>query len=245
MASDEDHEMQDVIKASSDSYCEAERHKSELKPSARQDSGNATKSSEDPDSSHQDEGPIGTPRPTIDDRIKEIIQDTSLRQALEMPKLDDINGDTYIFIDPPQKQPEMSDNDYKHYKQRYEEPILVNRKSLVNASKSFFEPKFSSTSQFRELRRRGLVGKLPNNIRYVIDLTPPNEGEEAVHLTTMLCCSEGVRLWYQANAIWSVSTLLVGGEEDFTSKSSRENSVEDTRFPTVRIPRFGFFNGIN
>jgi len=117
MASGEDHEMQDVIKASLDSYREAERHKSELKPSARQDSGTATKSSEDPDSSHQDEGPIGTPRPTIDDRIEEIIQDTSLRQALEMPKLDDINGDTYIFIDPPQKQPEMSDNDYKHYKQ--------------------------------------------------------------------------------------------------------------------------------
>lgn len=42
---------------------------------------------------------------------------------------------------------------------------------------------------------------------------------EAVFLTTELCCSEGVRLWYQSNTIWNVSKTLVKGEEEYSSVS--------------------------
>lgn len=42
---------------------------------------------------------------------------------------------------------------------------------------------------------------------------------DAVFLTTELCCSEGVRLWYQSNAIWSVSKTLVKGAEEYSSVS--------------------------
>ena len=49
---------------------------------------------------------------------------------------------------------------------------------------------------------------------------------DAVFLTTELCCSEGVRLWYQSNQIWNVSKALVKGNEEFFSVSPK----------TVRTP---------
>ena len=44
---------------------------------------------------------------------------------------------------------------------------------------------------------------------------------DAVFLTTQLCCSEGVRLWYQSNQVWNVSKTLVKGEEEYSSISPK------------------------
>ena len=153
-------------------------------------------------------------RISIEDRIKDLV----LRAATELPLVDDLHADTWVFIDPPQKQPEQDQHDYQHYVKRYEAPIPMKKETLVKYS-PFLTKAFAPTAQFRINRRRKLVKELADNpnIKYVIDLTPPTEGEEAVYLTTELCCSEGIRLWYQAGEIWKVSKLLVGGEEEYTS----------------------------
>ena len=157
-------------------------------------------------------------RVSIDDRIK----DMALRAAIELPVVRDPRADTWVFIDPPQKQPEQDQNDYEHYIKRYEAPIAMRKDTLVKYS-PVLERMFLPTAQHRITRRRNLVRQLRNfpNIKYVIDLTPPTEGEEAVYLTTELCCSEGVRLWYQAREIWKVAKTLVGGEEEYTSEKSK------------------------
>ncbi|MCJ1451457.1 hypothetical protein MMC28_001794 [Mycoblastus sanguinarius] len=149
--------------------------------------------------------------------IDDMIQDLSLRAALELPLFHDSHGDTYLYIDPPEMQPEQDYLDYELYVKRYKQPILVKKEALVALNSPFFEKAFGPTAQFRLLRRRKLVDKLPPHVKYVIDLTPPSEGEEAVYLTTLLCCSEGVRLWYQSSEIWKVSKILVGGQEEYSS----------------------------
>ena len=153
-------------------------------------------------------------RVSIDDRIK----DMALRAAVELPVVRDPQADTWVFIDPPQKQPEQDQQDYEHYVKRYEAPIAMRKDTLVKYSQ-VIEKMFHPTAQHKVTRRRNVVKQLRNspNIKYVIDLTPPTEGEEAVYLTTELCCSEGVRLWYQAREIWMVLKILVGGEEEYTS----------------------------
>lgn len=132
----------------------------------------------------------------------------------------DLYGDTWVYIDPPPRQPEQDELDYQRYTKRYEQPILVKKETLTKYT-SFFDEKnlFGPTAQFRIVRRRQLADKLRNspNVKYVLDLTPPAEGDDAVYLTQELCCSEGVRLWYQASDIWRVSKILVGGKEEYTS----------------------------
>ena len=157
-------------------------------------------------------------RVSIEDRIK----DMALRAAIELPVVHEPYADTWVFIDPPQKQPEQDPQDYEHYIKRYEAPISMRKDTLVKHTR-FFDRMFLPTAQHKITRRRNLVKQLRSfpNIKYVIDLTPPTEGEEAVYLTTELCCSEGVRLWYQAREIWMVAKILVGGEEEYTSVKSK------------------------
>lgn len=157
-------------------------------------------------------------RVSIDDRIK----DMALCAAIELPVVRDPHADTWVFIDPPQKQPEQDPQDYENYIKRYEAPIAMRKDTLTKHTR-FFDRMFLPTAQHKITRRRNLVKQLRNfpNIKYVIDLTPPTEGEEAVYLTTELCCSEGVRLWYQAREIWMVAKILVGGEEEYTSIKSK------------------------
>ncbi len=160
-------------------------------------------------------------RVNIEDRIKEM----SLLPALELPFVCDPTGDTWVYIDPPPKQPEQDELDYARYTKRYEFPMLVKKAALLehctpDPEVEFnFQTLFGPSAQFRTIRRRKLSDKVRDspNVKYVIDLTPPTEGDDAVYLTTELCCSKSVRLWYQASDIWNVSSILVGGSEEYTS----------------------------
>ena len=111
-------------------------------------------------------------RVSIDDRIN----DMTMRAANQLPIVHDSNGDTFIFIDPPQRQPEQDEDDYERYIKRYEAPILMQKDILTEYSPGLAKL-FGPSEQYRFVRRRKLVNKLPSQVKYVIDLTPPNEGE--------------------------------------------------------------------
>ena len=155
-------------------------------------------------------------RVSIEDRIN----DMTKQAAVELPTVYDPMGDTLIYIDPPQRQPEQDEYEYELYIKRYTVPMLMKKHTLTRYSPGLAKL-FGPTEQYRFLRRRKLANRLPGNVKYVIDLTPPSEGEDAVFLTTELCCSEGVRLWYQSNQIWSVSKTLVEGTEEHSSVSPK------------------------
>ncbi|KAL8769519.1 MAG: hypothetical protein Q9209_004580 [Squamulea sp. 1 TL-2023] len=168
--------------------------------------------SQDPSKDDTPPTALTPPRQTIEDRIKEM-QATSVD---ELPWTDDRDGDTYIFIDPPAKQPEQTDHMYDNYVERYRRPFVIRSDRLQALHSPFFERILGPTYQFRTIRRRCLHGQLPSHIKYVIDLTPPSEGEDAAWLMTELCCVEGVRNWNQGWTRWDISKTLVGGEDEFT-----------------------------
>lgn len=175
--------------------------------------------------------PVTTPQPQPLGRpgIEDYIQDIALRKAMEFPMINDANADTWIFIDAPPQQPEQDDLDYSQYKQRCCYPHAMQKAALQRLSSPVINRMLEPTMQHRTLRRRNLVNRLPPTIKYVLDLTPPAEGEDAVWCTASLCCPEGIRLWRLAAAIWKISPSMVGGEEDFTSLTSRMAS-KNVRF---------------
>ena len=153
------------------------------------------------------------PRYNIDDCIREL----SAAKPAQLPHICDPVGDTWIFIDPPAKQPEQTRVDYEEYRRKFEQPYRMDSDRLSRAS-PYFRDRLAPSAQYRTLRRRRLVGQLPPEIKYVLDLTPPSEGDDAVYLTASLCCPEGVRFWYQAGDIWQISDSLVGGHEEYHSR---------------------------
>lgn len=111
-------------------------------------------------------------RVSIEDRIN----DMTMQNAIELPIVHDSQGDTLIYIDAPQKQPEQDDYEYKRYIKRYENPIRMQKDTLTRYSPGLANL-FGPTQQYKVIRRRKLANKLPNNVKYVLDLTPPSEGE--------------------------------------------------------------------
>ncbi|KAL8712968.1 MAG: hypothetical protein Q9220_002828 [cf. Caloplaca sp. 1 TL-2023] len=151
-------------------------------------------------------------RQTIEDRIREM----QLGVISELPRTNDKDGDTYVFIDPPAQQPEQTSLMYEAYSERCKKPLVIRSAALKNLHSPFIDKLLGPTAQHRSIRRRGLKGNLPDRIKYVVDLTPPMEGDDAAWLMTELCCVEGVRNWSQSHERWQVSKTLVGGSDEFT-----------------------------
>lgn len=149
----------------------------------------------------------------------------AVKLAMEVPIIYEDNADTWVFIDPPPQQPEQDDISYSRYVERCRAPKLMRSSTLFALNSPFFEKALGPSAQHRTLRRRGLVGKLPFGIKYVLDLTPPSEGEEAVYLTSELCCSEGVRKWAIAGKLWKISKTLIAGEDEYSSFNRQESDA--------------------
>lgn len=150
--------------------------------------------------------------------IEQMIDNMALDVAMKIPVLNDTDGDIYIFIDAPPKQPEQDHISYQNYRERSRIPIITKSTTLRALNSLFFDRALGPTSQYRVKRRRGLIGNLPNHINYVLDLTPSTEGEDTVHLLTQICCPESVRKWRIAGNLWPISRTLIEGQEDFPLK---------------------------
>lgn len=156
------------------------------------------------------------PRPfSLDDMIAVMAG----KKAFEVPRLNMPNGDTWIFIDAPPRQPEQDAESYRLCVERSHSPLVIHSATILSlSSENFdFDKAMGPTAQHRVKRRRGLVGQLPSHVKYVLDLTPPSEGEDAAHLLSELSCSEGVTKWVIAGKLWKISNTLIGGHEEVSS----------------------------
>lgn len=157
--------------------------------------------------------PVESPvKPTLENYIDEM-QRTSI---VHLPRLCVPSGDTWVYIDAPAQEPDQDDFTYDQIQARYSHPFQLRSSTLKALGSPFFENLLGPTAQFRIIRRRKLAGKLPMHIKYVLDLTPPNEGEDAVNLTTALSCPLGVRQWGLSADRWCISMVLVGGCDELT-----------------------------
>ena len=176
--------------------------------------------------------------------IEQMIEDMALNGAMQIPVLNDPDGDTYIFIDAPPKQPEQNNFSYQNYCERSRIPIIIKSTTLLALKSPFFNKALGPTSQYRVKRRRGLIGNLPECINYVLDLTPSTEGEDTVHLLTQICCPERVRKWRIAGNLWPISRTLIEGQEDFSSEISPINEYCSSSAKRV-LARLGNLNSLD
>ncbi|MCJ1436512.1 hypothetical protein MMC27_005891 [Xylographa pallens] len=163
----------------------------------------------------------------IDDYIAEMQQ----TRAVNLVRLDMPDGDTLVFIDAPAQQPDQDEFTYTQIQARYHNPFRMRSSTLKSLCSPFFDFLLSPTAQFRVLRRRKLVNNLPFGIKYVLDLTPPSEGDDAVRLTENLSCKIGVRQWGLSCDRWMISEGLVGGQDELSRLKVQSKQTK----PTTKI----------
>ncbi|CUS13576.1 unnamed protein product [Tuber aestivum] len=101
-------------------------------------------------------------------------------RKLQLPLLNVTDADTLVFI-----SPNTSPNP----------PHRVSSKALLASGSTVFRELLGPTSQHRALRKRKLVNNLPQGIKYAVDLSPPEEGPEALDAVLKLYCPKVVLEW--------------------------------------------------
>lgn len=124
-------------------------------------------------------------------------------------------GDTRVFIDAPNL----------HADRRHRtncDGIVPSSQSLLVHSKNLFalgDSKFSQmldneVYQARVRRRRKPTDDMMKGVRYLLDLTPPSEGDELVFQVAELSLTPGVVNWWNSSSIHKIRRSLVEGHDD-------------------------------
>ncbi|RAK97509.1 uncharacterized protein BO80DRAFT_428180 [Aspergillus ibericus CBS 121593] len=140
-------------------------------------------------------------------------------------------ADTLVFIDPPSYKPTWSMQPHS----ATSIPHRIQSKSLLSTESPYFTKLFEPKKQARIIKRRDLEGKLPDGIRYAIDLTPPSTDDEAVAFTTELSCPLGIRSWARAIQRWGLPSRCVGGRDEDDHNLPSEYSESRHRMGIVHV----------
>lgn len=123
-------------------------------------------------------------------------------------------GDTLVFVDFP-NGPIDKRGQIDCYGMAYRsQQVRVNSGKILATGSSKLADMLKPTYQFRIQRRRKMVNKLPEGIKYLLDLTPPSEGDELVFQMTELSLTPGIINWWRSKHLHSVDAWLVMGHDD-------------------------------
>ena len=149
---------------------------------------------------------------TLDQRIEDL--------ATNLPWLSPHTGsDTLAFIDPPLFQGNKRGLSDESAHQHFCNPFRVRSQDIENLHSPYFSRMMEQDYQQLIRSKRGLK-TLPPSIRYVLDLTPKSEGEEAVRYLQDLSCPAGVLHWFESFERWHTPKPLVLGRDEFTEDYS-------------------------
>jgi hypothetical protein len=154
------------------------------------------------------------------------------RNAVQYSKSALDQGDTLIVIKYPNDQPAYDATGFP-----LQSLHRVHSENLLATGSGYF--KFRLDSQWhnhRAAKKAGAFPGLPEGIKYVIDMTPPEEGDDALQITADLSCSAGIRKWHTASSRLNVSKALVGGKDETTTIPRKRDSVS---LPTSPIKSQG------
>ncbi|KAL6898364.1 hypothetical protein GGI43DRAFT_408998 [Trichoderma evansii] len=130
-------------------------------------------------------------------------------------------GDTLVFIDYPDITRRRSEQTDCYGIGYSSQKFRVHSKKLLATGSTKFAEMLNPTYQFRVQRRRKLANNLPEGIRYVLDLTPPSEGDDLVFQMTQLSLTPGIIKWWAANDLHKVTSWLVTGHDDVCTCGQR------------------------
>lgn len=132
-------------------------------------------------------------------------------------------ADTLVYIDPP---PQDVDNT-TWTSSGQTTPHRVHSEKLLSSGSTFFKRAIQPRYQAQVRKRRGLADRLPNGIKYVIDLTPPDADEDAIIFMTELSCPMAIRTWALQKTLWSLPSECVGGKDEITWPEENEEEPLD------------------
>ncbi|KAG9504404.1 hypothetical protein J7337_004377 [Fusarium musae] len=160
-------------------------------------------------------------------------------------------GDTLVFIDYPVHHKGVLDytdcNGIVYKSQKFQ----VHSSKLLETGSPKFAELLGPTYQFKIQRRRKMVNKLPDGIKYLLDLTPPSEGDELVFQMTELSLTPGIIKWWSSHILNGVDPFLVCGHDDIckcnrqpkraeNNKDIDANSEHDSTTPTEANANTGY-----
>lgn len=152
-------------------------------------------------------------------------------------------GDTLVFIKYPNGQRVFDATGFEiRDKHR-----VHSEKLLATGSAVFKKLLEDNWCQHRAKSRNKLIGKMPDGVKYVLDLTPPNEGDDALELTAELSCPTGILLWHHSVGRLGVSKDLIGGKDETTVRSDhiQERASSSSRAQAVKSVLNGGVGSIN
>ena len=102
--------------------------------------------------------------------------------------------------------------------------LRVQSRNLLATGSPKFKKMFEPIQQARYRRTNKLTRDtdLPLGVQYVIDLSPPDEGDDAVEQISNLSCPKGIIYWSTASGRCGISVGLIGGKDE-VSVSLNEN----------------------
>lgn len=166
-------------------------------------------------------------------RRNEPDEDIERSRVFELYKLHAVQyevnkGDTLVIVDYP-PPPAQASLRLDCFGTAYgSQEFRVHSEKLLATGSSVFKDMLGPTRQFRTLRRRKLVNKLPEGIKYVLDLTPPQEGDDLVMAMTELSLTPGIIKWWMADKFHGVDSYLVNGHDDIcTCMREKHGTAED------------------
>lgn len=141
------------------------------------------------------------------------------KTTMALPLLLFPDGDTLVYIDP---APEDG-------AQRLPRPTAIHRvhsEKLLATGSTYFQRRLGLRQQNRVRKQRGFPYKLPDGIKYVLDLTPPMLEEDAIISMTEMSCPMGIRTWAGFRGMWDLPLQCVGGDDE-------TETVEEVAVPVV------------
>ncbi|KAK2025469.1 hypothetical protein LX32DRAFT_665932 [Colletotrichum zoysiae] len=127
-----------------------------------------------------------------------------------------LEGDTLVFVDfPTPSEPSAGVDCYLYAWNSVH--FRMHSQKLLDTGSTKFSEMLNPTYQFRVQRRRKLVNKLPEGVKYVLDLTPPSEGDELVFQMTETSLTPGIIKWWTAYDKHGVDGCIVSGHDDVCS----------------------------
>ena len=124
-----------------------------------------------------------------------------------------IEGDTLVFISYPKDQELYDPAGFKLSSKNHR----VHSEKLLATGSGVFQKLLSDQAQQRAQKRAGYCSSnpLPAGVKYVLDLTPPDEGDDAVELISNLSCSPGIRRWAKIAPAFGVDGRIVSGRDEY------------------------------
>lgn len=150
----------------------------------------------------------------LSSRFVELCRLSSIESELD-------KGDTLVFIDYPDIKRRHSEQTDCYGMSYSSQKFRVHSKKLLATGSAKFADMLNPTHQFRVQRRRKLAKSLPDGIKYVLDLTPPSEGDDLVFQMTQLSLTPGIIKWWAASDLHKVTSWLVTGHDDICTCGQR------------------------